>query len=82
MVVSIAIPLSIFMNFLFNHIMGLEIHFVSLASLIVVLGMLVDNSVVVSDAIQKNIDMGMSNKEAAVKGVASVSYTHLRAHET
>lgn len=72
-VVSIAIPLSIFMNFLFNHIMGLEIHFVSLASLIVVLGMLVDNSVVVSDAIQKNIDMGMSNKEAAVKGVASVA---------
>lgn len=72
-VVSIAIPLSILMNFLFNHIMGLEIHFVSLASLIVVLGMLVDNSVVVSDAIQKNMDVGMSNREATIKGVASVA---------
>lgn len=72
-VVSIAIPLAICMNFLCNNIMGLEIHFVSLASLIVVLGMLVDNSVVVSDAIQKNIDEGMSRKEAAVKGAASVA---------
>lgn len=72
-VVSVAIPLAICMNFLFNHIMGLEIHFVSLASLIVVLGMLVDNSVVVSDAIQKNIDAGMEPKEAASKGVSSVA---------
>ncbi len=72
-VVSVAIPLAICANFLCNHIMGLEIHFVSLASLIVVLGMLVDNSVVVSDAIQKNIDAGMDRKEAAVKGAASVA---------
>lgn len=72
-VVSVAIPLAICANFLCNHIMGLEIHFVSLASLIVVLGMLVDNSVVVSDAIQKNIDAGMDRKEAAAKGAASVA---------
>ena len=72
-VVSVAIPLAICANFLCNHIMGLEIHFVSLASLIVVLGMLVDNSVVVSDAIQKNIDAGMDRKEAAIKGAASVA---------
>ena len=72
-VVSVAIPLAICANFLCNHIMGLEIHFVSLASLIVVLGMLVDNSVVVSDAIQTNIDAGMDRKEAAVKGAASVA---------
>ncbi len=73
LVVSFAIPLSIFASFICTYIMGFEIQFVSLASLIVVLGMLVDNAVVVSDAIQKNIDSGMDKKEAAAKGAASVA---------
>lgn len=72
-VVSFAIPLAIFINFICIYFMGFEIHFVSLASLIVVLGMLVDNAVVVSDSIQKNIDMGMDRKEAVVKGTSSVA---------
>lgn len=72
-VVSFAIPLSIFASFVCTYLLGFEIHFVSLASLIVVLGMLVDNAVVVSDAIQKNLDEGMDRKEAAIKGVSSVA---------
>lgn len=72
-VVSVAIPLAIFINFICNRIFGFQIHFVSLASLIVVLGMLVDNAVVVSDAIQKNIDAGMERKEAVTKGTSSVA---------
>lgn len=71
-VVSFAIPLAIFSNFIVDKLIGLQIHFVSLASLIVVLGMLVDNAVVVSDAIQKNIDGGMNKKDSVVKGTASV----------
>lgn len=71
-VVSFAIPLAIFMNFVINYLIGFEIHFVSLASLIVVLGMLVDNAVVVSDSIQKNIDSGMDKKQAVVEGTAPV----------
>lgn len=72
-VVSVAIPLAMFISFVCTYFMGFEIHFVSLASLIVVLGMLVDNAVVVSDAIQKNIDDGMEKKEAAIKGTSSVA---------
>lgn len=72
-VVSFAIPLAIFANFICIKFMGLQIHFVSLASLIVVLGMLVDNAVVVSDSIQKNIDNGMNRKDAVVKGTTSVA---------
>ena len=71
-VVSFAIPLAIFINFIFMYIFKLDIQFVSLASLIVVLGMLVDNAIVVSDSIQKNLDAGMERREAVVKGTESV----------
>lgn len=71
-IVSVAIPLSIFINFICIYFMGYEIQFVSLASLIVVLGMLVDNSVVISDAIQKNLDAGMDRNEAIVKGTSNM----------
>ncbi len=72
-VVSVAIPLSIFINFICIYLLGYEIQFVSLASLIVVLGMLVDNGVVVSDAIQKNLDAGMDRKEAVIQGASSMA---------
>ncbi|MBO5560653.1 MAG: efflux RND transporter permease subunit [Firmicutes bacterium] len=71
-VVSFAIPLAIFINFIFMYIFKLDIQFVSLASLIVVLGMLVDNAIVVSDSIQKNLDAGMERREAVAKGTESV----------
>ena len=71
-VVSFAIPLAIFINFIFMYIFKLDIQFVSLASLIVVLGMLVDNAIVVSDSIQKNLDAGMERHTAVVKGTESV----------
>ncbi len=67
-VVSIAIPLSILINFVVMKLMGTEIQFVSLAALIIVLGMLVDNAIVISDAIQTNLDIGMERKNAVIEG--------------
>ncbi len=71
-VVSFAIPLAIFANFIGMKLFGLDIQFVSLAALIVVLGMLVDNAIVVSDAVQKNLDNGMDRKQAVIEGSQSV----------
>lgn len=71
-VVSFAIPLAIFGNFIVMKLMGFDIHFVSLAGLIVVLGMLVDNAVVVSDAIQTNLDAGLDRRQAVIDGTAGV----------
>ena len=71
-VVSFAIPLAIFINFIGMRVFGLDIQFVSLAALIVVLGMLVDNAIVVSDAAQKNLDKGMERRQAVIEGAQSV----------
>lgn len=73
LIVSIAIPLSICACFLMMPLLGMQIQFVSLAALIVVLGMLVDNSVVVSDAIQARLNQGESQLDAAVHGTKDVA---------
>lgn len=72
LVVSVAIPLAILINFIVMKVMGTEIQFISLAALIIVLGMLVDNAIVVSDSIQTKLDEGMERKEAAIQGTADV----------
>lgn len=71
-IVSIAIPIIIFMTFIFMNLFKVQLHFVSLASLIMVLGMLVDNSIVISDSIQTCLDDGMDRMEACKKGVSGV----------
>ena len=49
-VAAITIPLSTFVSVAVMYMMGIELNIVTLAALIVVLGMIVDNSIVVIDA--------------------------------
>lgn len=73
LVVSIAIPLAIFANFIVMNFIGEQIHFMSLTALIMVLGMLVDNSIVVSDSIQLYIDKGIDKFDACRQGTREVA---------
>ncbi len=63
-VVSIALPLSIFATFFVMYLLGIEFHFISIMALIVSLGILVDNAIVVSDAIQQKLNEDYTKKEA------------------
>lgn len=72
-VVALAIPLSIFSSFIIMKLVGEQIHFMSLTALIMVLGMLGDSSIVVSDNIQTYIDAGIDKLEACVKGTKEVA---------
>ncbi len=77
-VVSIALPLSIFATFFVMYLLGIEFHFISIMALIVSLGILVDNAIVVSDAIQQKLNEDYSKKEAiemAVKETAAPVFT-------
>lgn len=73
LVVSVSLPLSVLMAFCTMYILGIEIHQVSIAALIVCLGMLVDNSIVVSDSIQSHIDDGINKRKACMLGVRDVA---------
>ncbi|SKC54138.1 efflux RND transporter permease subunit [Maledivibacter halophilus] len=72
-IVSIAIPLSIFMTFSGMRLFEVEIHQISIVALIISLGMLVDNAIVVSDAIQVRLDKGEDRIKACVDGVIEVA---------
>ncbi len=70
--VGIAIPLSMFCGFIVFQLLGEELNFVVLFSLIIALGMLVDNAVVIVENIYRYREMGHSRFEAARKGSAEV----------
>lgn len=63
---GISIPISIFISIAVMYMCGIPINTVTLASLIVVLGMLVDNSIIVVDAYLEKLDNGVSRWHAAI----------------
>lgn len=67
-VVSIAIPLSVTMTVVMMKLIGVDIQQMSIAALIIALGMLVDNSIVISDAIQLKLNEGLPISEACYEG--------------
>ncbi|MBQ9295001.1 MAG: efflux RND transporter permease subunit [Bacteroidaceae bacterium] len=68
-VAAITIPLSTFISVGIMYILGIPLNIITLASLIVVLGMIVDNSIVVIDGYLEYIGNGMERKEAAIMSV-------------
>jgi multidrug efflux pump subunit AcrB/outer membrane protein TolC len=66
-VAGITVPISVLLTLCFLYFFGIELHTVSLASLILVLGMIVDNSIVVIDNHVEKIDHGFSTWNAAIK---------------
>lgn len=72
-IVSTAIPVSMICTFTVMGFAGIKLHQISVAALIIALGMLVDNAIVVSDAIQVRLDRGQERMEACVEGVREVA---------
>lgn len=73
LIVSTAIPSSIILTFLFMKLFRIDLHQISVASLIVALGMLVDNAIVVIDSIQVKLDEDVERMEACVKGTREIA---------
>ena len=66
-VASITIPLSTFVSVAIMYMMGIELNIITLAALIVVLGMIVDNAIVVIDGYLEYLDKGYAPKDAAIE---------------
>ncbi len=73
LIAAISIPISIGMTFTFLNLFGYELQQVSLASLVVVLGMVVDNAVVVIDSYIDKLDKGIKRFEAAWQSASEFS---------
>ena len=66
-VAAITIPLSTFVSVAIMYMIGIELNIVTLAALIVVLGMIVDNSIVVIDGYLEYLDKGYESQRAAIE---------------
>ena len=65
-VAAITIPLSTFVSVAIMYLAGIELNIVTLAALIIVLGMIVDNSIVIIDGYLEYVGKGMAPREAAI----------------
>lgn len=66
-VAAISIPVAIAITLAIMFFTGIPLNTVTLAALIVVLGMIVDNSIIVIDAYQEYLDKGYSRWHATIK---------------
>ena len=66
-VAAVTIPLSTFVSVAIMYIVGIELNIVTLAALIVVLGMIVDNSIVVIDGYLEYLGKGFKPMDAAIE---------------
>lgn len=71
--VGIAIPLSMLMSFLILEAMGVTLNVMVLFSLVLALGMLVDNGIVIVENIYRHMDEGLKATQAVIKGVGEVA---------
>lgn len=70
----LAIPVSLIGTFIFFNLLGFTINTLTLFAFVLAIGIVVDDAIVVVEAIQHNIDSrGMSPKDATVKAMKEIS---------
>lgn len=71
--VSLAIPFSMLMSFAILQMFGITLNMIVLFSLVLALGMLVDNGIVIVENIFRHASMGKDRRQAAMDGAHEVS---------
>jgi multidrug efflux pump subunit AcrB len=71
--VGIAIPLSMLLSFIILSFLGVTLNTMVLFSLVIALGMLVDNGIVVVENVYRLMDEGVPRLEATKQGVGEVA---------
>lgn len=72
LLVGLSIPASLIISLLFFHLTGISINIISLSGLILGVGMMIDNSIIVTDNICQYIDRGETLSRACIKGTNEV----------
>ncbi|MCV9385790.1 efflux RND transporter permease subunit [Reichenbachiella ulvae] len=70
---TLAIPVSLIGAFIFFPLLGFTINVLSLLGLVLAIGIVVDDAIVVVEAVQVNIENGMSAKEATLDAMRKVT---------
>jgi HAE1 family hydrophobic/amphiphilic exporter-1 len=71
-IVMLAVPLAIIPTFIMMYILGYSLNMMSLMALSLVVGILVDDSIVVIENIYRHMEMGKSKWRAALEGTQQI----------
>lgn len=69
----LAVPVSLVGTFMLFPLMGFSINTLSLFGLVLAIGLVVDDAIVVVEAVEHNIEQGLSPKDATLKAMEQVS---------
>src|SRR5262249_39891484 len=69
----LAVPVSLVGAFIFFPLFGFSINTLSLFGLVLAIGLVVDDAIVVVEAVERHIEDGMSPKDAALKAMEEIS---------
>jgi HAE1 family hydrophobic/amphiphilic exporter-1 len=69
----LAVPVSLVGTFIFFPLFGFSINTLSLFGLVLAIGLVVDDAIVVVEAVERHIEEGMTAKDAALKAMEEIS---------
>ena len=69
----LAVPVSLIGTFMFFPLFGFSINTLSLFGLVLAIGLVVDDAIVVVEAVERNIENGLAPKQAALKAMEEIS---------
>ena len=69
----LAVPVSLIGTFVFFPLFGFSINTLSLFGLVLAIGLVVDDAIVVVEAVERHIENGLAPKEAALKAMEEIS---------
>lgn len=70
---TLAIPVSLLGTFAFFPLLGFSINTLSLFGLVLAIGLVVDNAIIVVEAVERHMEEGLTPKEATIKTMEEVS---------
>lgn len=73
-IVLLSIPTSLISTFIFMYAMGFTINLVSMMALALVIGILVDDSIVVLENIHRHLELGEEKRTAALNGRSEIGF--------
>jgi len=72
LIIALTIPFSLIIAFIFMFLFGYTINIMSLSSLAIAIGMVVDNAIVIVDNVYRHRERGQKPNEAAIYGASEV----------
>ncbi|ANI87936.1 acriflavin resistance protein [Arachidicoccus ginsenosidimutans] len=73
--VLVALPSSMIPTFIFMYLFGMSLNLMTLMALSLVVGILVDDSIVILENIMRHMEMGKNRKTATIDGRSEIGFT-------